>query len=120
MFKYSYLYIIIIIFRDFGYGNVDSWKETIRRLFNENSSPILITEYTGEELQNDLKKLKKQFSNLLFLEEFKTNPFASLKPGLNVLKSKKDSPVIYKNNYRCVLKPILHVKSPPAPPQNSK
>lgn len=89
-------------FRRNGFSNHDSWKDTIQELFAKGKPPVIITEYTSHEIKEDLKTIKKEFPKLRFYVEPSINPFASLKPGLNII-SEEESPVIFKNYYYTIL-----------------
>lgn len=90
------------MYRQNGFSNHDSWKETIKELFLPGRPPVVVTEYTSHELKEDVKIIRKQCSKINFHVEPSLNPFASLKPGLNII-SEDDSPVIFKNYYHMIL-----------------
>lgn len=74
------------------------------RLFTLQPAPVLVTEYTSYELKKDLEKVENLFGKLKLLVQPGLNPYASLKPGLNVI-SEDETPVIFKNYYSVVFKP---------------
>lgn len=97
---------LLNIFRDFGYAGTDSWRATILSLFTRGTAPVLVTEYTRLEIEKDLEKLKKLCGTIKTIVQIKTNPFCSLKPGLNII-SEEETPVIFKNYFCVILKPQL-------------
>ncbi|KAK6626699.1 hypothetical protein RUM44_009175 [Polyplax serrata] len=92
------------MYRQCGFAGGDSWKETMVRLFTLQPAPVLVTEYTSYELKKDLEKVENLFGKLKLLVQPGLNPYASLKPGLNVI-SEDETPVIFKNYYSVVFKP---------------
>ncbi|RZF48359.1 hypothetical protein LSTR_LSTR007526 [Laodelphax striatellus] len=89
------------MYRSTGYNQQDTWKDTIVKLFSWKNIPILITEYTSEEAEKDMQRIKA-------IQKVKTlipptqNPFSGRCPNLNFVSYQK-VPVIFKNYYMILL-----------------
>lgn len=85
-----------------GFNGKDTWTLTLAQIFQQ-PAPVLITEYTSYEINQDMNLISKKFSKPKIIEQPAENPFASVKPNLNII-SDEETPVIFKNYYSMVLK----------------
>jgi len=90
--------------RSIGYSNSDSWGPTLEKVFAEGQPPVLITEYTSREISKDLDLIRSRFPKAQTKLGPKENPFASIKPSLNII-SDDEIPVIFRNFYSMVVLP---------------
>lgn len=88
------------LYRVTGFNGQDTWKPSILSIF-ANNCPVLTTSYTKKEIFMDVERVKS-IQNVRLDKEPVPNPFSSLKPNLNFV-SEEDSPVIFKNQFYCVM-----------------
>jgi splicing suppressor protein 51 len=91
------------LYRITDFEGKDTWSPSIKAMLKEPGIPVVITEYTEQELPLDLQRIQSIVDSLEIIMSPARNPFASSKPSLNFL-SEEVVPVIFKNFYITILK----------------
>ncbi|PSN56314.1 hypothetical protein C0J52_07517 [Blattella germanica] len=91
------------LYRPSDYQGMDSWSPTIEAMFRSSGVPVVVTEYTDQELPLDIARVRNINNSIDIIMPPTRNPFSSSKPSLNFLSEEK-VPVIFKNFYITVMR----------------
>jgi splicing suppressor protein 51 len=91
------------LYRLSDFEGKDTWSPSIEAMLKEPDIPVVITEYTEQEMPLDLQRIQSIVDSLEIIMSPARNPFASSKPSLNFF-SDETVPVIFKNFYITILK----------------
>jgi splicing suppressor protein 51 len=97
------------LYRLTDFEGKDTWSPTIEAMLKEPDIPVVVTEYTEQELPYDLQRIQGIVDSLEIIMPPAKNPFASSKPSLNFF-SEETVPVIFKNFCITILKGGKKVK----------
>jgi splicing suppressor protein 51 len=97
------------LYRLSDFEGKDTWSPSIEAMLKEPDIPVVVTEYTEQEMPLDLQRIQSIVDSFEIIMSPAQNPFASSKPSLNFL-SEEIVPVIFKNFYITILKRGKNVK----------